>query len=75
MARRLPAPVRVAIAVLAAHSRAADVDLNGSHIKIRWIADDGRHRLLVLAHTPSDHRADINARCLLNRLLRQEQRR
>lgn len=72
--RRLPQPVREAVAVLAAHGRAADVDLDGAHIKIKWVSSDGRSRLLVIARSSSDHRADINNRCLLKRLLREEGR-
>ena len=72
---RLPEPVRMAVAILDEHGRTADVDLgNGARVKIRWISSDGRHRLLVLAHSPSDHRANANARATSKRILRQEER-
>jgi hypothetical protein len=69
--RRLPEPVRMAVAILGEHGRAADVDTAGKHFKIFWQVN-GRKRLLVIAKSPGDHRANVNARCLLKRLLRQE---
>ena len=71
--RRLSAPAREAVAVLAAHGHAADVDLDGKHLKICWVVD-GRRHLLVISKSPSDRRAQIGSRVLLRRLLRQEGR-
>lgn len=73
--RRLPEPVRMAIAILGEHNRTADVDLaNGSHVKIRWVSNNGRKQLFVLARAPNEHRANANARATLRRILREEER-
>jgi hypothetical protein len=71
MSRRYrPGFVREAVAVLDAHGHAADIDLGaGGHVKISWLTN-GRKRMLVVGHTPSDRRADKNARAMLRRLLR-----
>jgi hypothetical protein len=72
MSRRRYSPLaREAIVILGERGHAADVDTAGKHIKIFW-AVGGRKHLLVLARTPSDHRADANARSTLRRLLAQE---
>jgi hypothetical protein len=72
--RHRSAFVREAVAVLDAHGHAADIDLGASgHIKIKWVTN-GRKRFLVLGQTPSDCRADKNARATLGRLLREEER-
>jgi hypothetical protein len=73
--RHLPAFVEEAVATLGAHGHAADVDLGGSgHVKIRWIGTSGRKRFVVVGATPSDCRADKNARATLRRILREEER-
>lgn len=72
MTRRYPL-VDQAVAVLASHGHAADVDLDGrTHLKIRWVAN-GRKHLLVVSRSPSDRRAQANSRALLRRLLKAEQ--
>jgi hypothetical protein len=64
--------VEEAIATLGEHGHAADIDLAASgHIKIRWVAN-GQRRFLVLGASPSDRRADKDARSTLRRLLREE---
>jgi hypothetical protein len=68
MSRRHPPVVREAIATLGERGHAADVDLDGTHFKIRWVAD-GRKHLLVVSRTPSDRRASANSRTILRRLL------
>jgi hypothetical protein len=73
MSRRRSPLVDDAVAVLSASGHAADVDLDGAHIKVRWVAN-GRKHLLVIARTPSDRRACANSRSALRRLLRQEER-
>jgi hypothetical protein len=72
--RRPPAFIREAVAVLDAHGHAADIDIAGSgHFKITWTTR-GQKRVFVLGRTPSDRRADNNARAILRRLLREEER-
>jgi hypothetical protein len=39
------------------------------HFKIRWTDRRGRRRCLVVAFTPSDHRARLKSRAVLRRLL------
>jgi hypothetical protein len=39
------------------------------HFKIIWTDRDGRRRCLVVSVSPSDHRAGLNARAMLRRLL------
>jgi hypothetical protein len=55
MSRRRPPVVREAIATLGERGHAADVDLDGTHFKIR--VADGRKHLLVVSRTPSGRRA------------------
>jgi hypothetical protein len=74
VSRRRYAPfAREAIVILGEHGHAADIDTAGKHFKIFWQVN-GRKRLLVIAKTPSDRRADLNARSTLRRLLREEER-
>ena len=71
MTRRHPPVVREAIAAIAEHGHAADVDLAGSgHFKISWEAGS-RRPLFVLSRSPSDRRCAANARAVLRRLLAQ----
>jgi hypothetical protein len=67
--RRPPVPIREAIAVLGERGCAVDIDLAGTHAKIFWNSG-GRRHMLVVAKTPSDHRATKNARAFLRRVLR-----
>jgi hypothetical protein len=39
------------------------------HWKVSWIDRRGRTRLLVIAFSPSDHRARVKSRAVLRRLL------
>jgi hypothetical protein len=39
------------------------------HIKLSWIDQQGRRRCLVVALSPSDHRARRQSRAVLRRLL------
>jgi hypothetical protein len=66
--RRPPVLVREAVATLTSTGHSADVDLAGGHYKVSWVVA-GRRHLLVLARSPSDHRAQANSRSLLRRLL------
>lgn len=75
MTRRHPSLVREAIAILGDKGYAADLDLDGAHLKVRWLGRSGRQHLLVLSRSPSDRRAGANARVTLRRLLRAEERR
>jgi hypothetical protein len=69
MSRRHSELTREAVVVLAEHGYAADVD--GKHVKIRWL-QNGRKHLLVIAKTASDRRAAANSRAMLRRLLEAE---
>jgi hypothetical protein len=60
--------VRDALALLARHGFAATVS-NGKHLKVRW-SDSGRRFTLIIPRTPSEHRARLNSRAVLRRLLR-----
>jgi hypothetical protein len=73
MTRRHPDLVREAISILGDHGYAVDFDLSGAHLKLRWLGRCGRQHLLVLSRSPSDHRARMNARATLRRLLREEE--
>jgi len=42
---------------------------NGKHTKVRWF-DQGRRYTLFIPATPSDHRARLNSRAVLKRILR-----
>ena len=65
--------VREAVAVLGEHGFAADVDLDGKHVKVSWISGGHQHTLVV-ARSPSDRCADVQSCTLLRRLLREEGR-
>jgi hypothetical protein len=70
MSRRSSDLVREALAVLGERGHTADLDLDGKHLKIRWVAN-GRRHLLVISRSPSDCRSHANSRATLQRLLRQ----
>jgi hypothetical protein len=74
MTRRHPSLVREAIAFLGDNGYAADLNLDGAHLKVRWLGRSGRQHLLVLSRSPSDRRASMNSRATLRRLLREEER-
>jgi hypothetical protein len=74
MTRRHPDLVREAIAILGDNGYAADLDLDGAHLKVRWLGRSGRQHLLILSKSPSDRRAGTNARATLRPLLREEER-
>jgi hypothetical protein len=69
--RRPPAIAREAIAILAANGRAGDIDWEGAHLKIRWVAD-GRKHMLVVSRSPSSRSAGVKSRATLLRMLREE---
>jgi hypothetical protein len=60
--------IREAVATLGEHGRVADVDLNGTHYKVSWLAQ-GRRHTLVVAKTPSDVNAGKQSARALKRLL------
>jgi hypothetical protein len=70
MIRRLRHPdlMREAIAILSEHGHAVDLDLDGKHLKVRWIMD-GKPHLFVVSRSPSDRRTQANSRATLRRLL------
>jgi hypothetical protein len=70
--RRPPVVVREAVAAIGARGRAIDVDLLGTHIKIRWEAG-GRRMLVVSSRASRDHRTNHNTRTTLHQLLTQEE--
>ncbi|MFZ0603497.1 MAG: hypothetical protein WAN05_19475 [Roseiarcus sp.] len=70
---RYPALVREAIAILSEHGHAVDLDLDGKHLKVRWIID-GKPHLFIVSRSPSDRRSKANSRAVLRRLLREEER-
>jgi hypothetical protein len=71
--RRAPDLAREAVAVLAERGYVADVDLDGKHLKVRWLSH-GRHHVLTISRSPGDRRAQANSRAQLRRLLREEER-
>ena len=73
--RRQPPLVKDAVAVLGARGRAVDVDVDGKHLKLRWVSNAGRRQLLVIARSPSDRRAGKNVQAILKRMLRDEEAR
>jgi hypothetical protein len=61
--------VRDAVALLQDHGFAATVSNGGKHVRVRWL-DQGRRYTLYVPSTPSDHRARLNSRAVLKRILR-----
>ena len=45
------------------------VSNGGKHVRVRWF-DRGRRYTLYVPATPSDHRARLNSRAVLRRILR-----
>jgi hypothetical protein len=70
--RRPPLSVRECVIALSRVGHVADVDLDGAHFKVRWVANGKRH-LLILSRSPSDWRSPANARATLRRLLRADE--
>jgi hypothetical protein len=58
-----------ALNTLAARGLIPSVGTRGKHIKLCWF-DHGRRYVLVISRSPSDHRAQLNSRTVLRRLLR-----
>jgi hypothetical protein len=61
--------VRDAVAMLKGHGFAPTVSNGGRHLRVRWF-DHGRRFTLYIPSTPSDHRAKLNSRAVLRRILR-----
>jgi hypothetical protein len=72
--RRPPLSIREAVAAVAARGHDADIDLDGAHLKVRWLGHNGRQHLLVLSRSRSDRRTALNSRAVLRRLLREGER-
>jgi hypothetical protein len=60
--------VSQAIRILTEHGFAPFVE-QGRHIKVRWF-DGERRQQFIIPRTPSDHRALLNSRSDLRRILR-----
>jgi hypothetical protein len=58
-----------AVALLRDHGLTPTVSNGGKHIRVRWF-DQGRRYTLYVPSTPSDHRARLNSRAVLRRILR-----
>jgi hypothetical protein len=61
--------VRDAITLLRRHGFSPTVSNGGKHLKVRWF-DQGRSYTLIIPQSPSDHRARLNSRAMLRRILR-----
>ena len=62
--------MRYAVETLIVHGFNPIITNGGKHPKIQWTDNNGRHRVLVIARSPSDHRTRANSRATLRRLLR-----
>jgi hypothetical protein len=58
-----------AVTMLRAHGFVPTVSNGGRHVRVRW-HDQGRRFTLYIPATPSDHRARLNSRAVLKRILR-----
>jgi len=58
-----------AVTTLRAHGFVPTVSNGGKHTKVRWF-DHGRRFTLYIPATPGDHRARLNSRAVLKRILR-----
>jgi hypothetical protein len=58
-----------AVAMLRGHGFAPTVSNGGRHLRVRWF-DQARRFTLIIPATPSDHRARLNSRAVLRRILR-----
>jgi len=61
--------IRDAVEMLAARGFIPTVSNGGKHIKVCWF-DHGRRYTLLISRSPSDHRARLQSRTVLRRLLR-----
>lgn len=61
--------VRDAVAMLKGHGFTPTVTNGGRHLRVRWF-DGSRRFTLYVPSTPSDHRARLNSRAVLRRILR-----
>jgi hypothetical protein len=61
--------VNDAVALLKDHGFAPTVSNGGKHVRVRWV-DAGRRFTLYVPASPSDHRARLNSRAVLRRILR-----
>jgi len=62
-----------AVRLLRDHGFTPAVSNGGKHTRVRWF-DGGRRYTLYVPASPSDHRARLNSRAVLRRLLRNETR-
>jgi hypothetical protein len=58
-----------AVALLESRGFVPTVSNGGKHVRVRWF-DHGRRYTLYVPATPSDHRARLNSRAVLKRILR-----
>jgi len=58
-----------AVALLKSRGFTATVSNGGKHMRVRWF-DHGRRFTLYIPASPSDHRARLNSRAVLKRILR-----
>ena len=61
--------VNDAVSLLRDRGFVPTVSNGGKHTKVRWF-DQGRRFTLYIPATPSDHRARLNSRAVLKRILR-----
>jgi len=61
--------VRDAVAMLRDRGFVPTVSNGGRHLRVRWF-DHGRRFTLYIPASPSDHRARLNSRAVLRRILR-----
>jgi hypothetical protein len=58
-----------AVTLLKQHGFVPSVSSGGRHLRVRWF-DHGRRYTLYVPASPSDHRARLNSRAVLRRILR-----
>jgi hypothetical protein len=61
--------VRDAVTMLRDHGFTPIVSNGGRHLRVCWF-DGGRRYTLFIPGSPSDHRARLNSRAMLRRILR-----
>jgi len=61
--------VHDAVSLLQDRGFAPTVSNGGKHTRVRWF-DHGRRFTLYIPATPSDHRARLNSKAVLKRILR-----
>jgi hypothetical protein len=61
--------VHDAVTLLRGHGFVPTVSNGGKHLRVRWF-DHGRRYTLYVPASPSDHRARLNSRATLRRILR-----